>query len=144
MEHYMIFTELMLTFSYMRQYFRSLPMELVLSTQCFTSKLFQRSKDTLVKCTNNITYNYFNKQLQSPITNVCGEYVLLFLYIMCRQKYPERCAYSFWNNRARFTQIAPSYKLTRLQNRQLLRTDLYVCNTVASIFKYYDNNVFAE
>ena len=101
MEHYLIYTELMLTFSYMRQHFRCLPMERVLSTQCFTQDFFQKCKDTFLKCTNNITYNYYNKQLQSPLTNVCGEYALLFLYIMCRQTCPEMCAYSFWNDKLR-------------------------------------------
>ena len=71
MEHYMIFTELILTFSYMRQHFRSLSMERVLSIQCFTPNLVQKCKDTLLKRSmDKITYNYYNKQLQSPLTNV--------------------------------------------------------------------------
>ena len=145
MEHYMIFTELILTFSYMKQHFRSLSMERVLSTQCFTPALFQVCKDTLLKrSVDNITYNYYNKQLQSPLTNVCGEYALLFLYIMCRQKYPEIYAYSFWNNRQRFTPIRPTYNLNAIQSHQVLSNDLYVRNTVVKLFGFYDKNVFAH
>ena len=145
MEHYMIFTELILTFSYMRQHFRSLSMERVLSTQCFTPTLFRVCKDTLLKrSVDNITYNYYNKQLQSPVTNVCGEYALLFLYVMCRQKYPEMYAYSFWNTGHRFAPITPTSNLNAIQSHQLLSNDLYVRNTVLKLFGFNDKNVFAH
>ena len=109
MEHYMLFTELMLTFSYMRRCNRRLPIDVVLSHQHFTQDLYDMCKQRHLKDVSNIIYNYYNKQFQSPLTNVCGEYAIMFLYVICRHTNPEEFAYKYWNcNKSTFTPIHPT------------------------------------
>ena len=92
MEHYMLYTELMFTFSYMRRYNRRLPIGAVLYEQNFTQELYDMCNKRHLNDVTNITYNYYNRQLQSPLTNVCGEYSIMFLYVICRHTNPEECA----------------------------------------------------
>ena len=102
MDQFKTFADLILIFSFMRQYYRKLPLSMVLSKEKFTYRLYKTMMQRQKKNINRNTFNYFNLQLQSDFTNVCGEYSLMFLYSICRQSHPEIYGYDYYLNQPGF------------------------------------------
>ena len=130
----------LIRFSYVLQHYRlNLSIENILSRNFFS---------TAMQSVNRVLSNrtkHFPYQIQSDVSNVCGEYSLLFLYQICRCKYPLIDGYSYWYSK-QFTLLNPRDEYTGLNPRQkrlLLQNDIRVRNRVRSIFNYNDSNILA-
>ena len=147
MDQFKIFADLILIFSFMRQYYRKLPLSEVLSQNKFTPNLYKRMMRRQKKNTNKYTFNYFNLQLQSDFTNVCGEYSLMFLYAISRQSHPELYGYDYYLDQpAVFTPINPK-KEVNMKHHQLnyifMANDYRIRNIVKSKFGFFKKNILS-
>ena len=92
------FAHEMITISYYREYMCRQSMKQALSDDQFTRDALRRCYTTKVANDQPDTCRYFPYQIQSDITNVCGEYSLIFLHTIVRCETPWMHAYDYFTH----------------------------------------------
>ena len=82
--------------SYYREFTRQLPLRQALSDSKFTPTNLRRSLHTKLANDEDDTVRYFPYQIQNDVSQVCGEYSVLFLHNIAQSPDPWRNAYKFW------------------------------------------------
>ena len=151
MNQFKVFAKLILIYSFIRQRYRQYTLSQVLSKDLFTSSLFNQMLQRQLRSVSDNTYNYYNRQLQSDFTNVCGEYSLMFLYSVCRQVHPEYHAYDYFNqNPTVFTPINKSTEEEASRNKYhhrinyiLMTNDKHIRNIVENKFGFFTKSILS-
>ena len=92
------FAHEMITISYYREYMCRASMKQALSDDEFTRDALRRCYTTKVANDQPDTCRYFPYQIQSDITNVCGEYSLIFLHNISRCATPWMHGYDYFTH----------------------------------------------
>ena len=155
------FADLMLVIS---AYLDMLPASMT-ATQKIHSKFFNisnLSKAHSARHTGRHCMSYWNFQLQSDEADTCGEYTVLFLYNICRKRYPSTNAYSYWlsdewfciqtnidertDNDTKSLNIPYAgidlKKVTKEEHEGLLHNDCHIFNVFYNIFHFRLQKVF--
>ena len=92
------FAHEMITISYYREYMCRQSMKQALSDDQFTRDALRRCYTTKVANDQPDTCRYFPYQIQSDITNVCGEYSLIFLHTIVHCETTWMHAYDYFTH----------------------------------------------
>ena len=145
-----LFADSILVFSYLITHVlrsnnrKVMQLEDILSTDNFTTSNLAKAHREKVLRDNATTSLYFSYQIQSDISNVCGEYSLLFLYYICRCRSPEREGYEFWYNNGFFL-YSHNHKLvkTSAMKKAFIRNDRHINYHFYQLFHYKDANILS-
>ena len=139
------FTHEMITLSYYREYMCRYSMKQALSDDTFTRDTLHRCYTTKVANDQADTCRYFPYQIQSDITNVCGEYSLIFLHNIVRCTTPWIRGYDYFTHYPDAFYVIPGKvasaerkghkKLPFSQRRKLLHNDELIRKIVLHLYK---------
>ena len=142
----------MITISYYREQHNmnpTRPMRQVLSDENFTKEALSRCYTTKLANDQQDTCRYFPYQIQSDITNVCGEYSLIFLHNIVLCATPWLHAYDFFTHypdafylvsgkvasQEKRQDNTGKHRLPKIQRHLLMNNDILIRNIVKKLYK---------
>ena len=141
------FAHEMITISYYREHMYQRPMKQALSDTHFTQEALKRCHTTKLANDEQDTCRYFPYQIQSDITNVCGEYSLIFLHNIVRCATPWLHAYDFFTHypnafylvsgtdASKERQMSKTRRLPAAQRKQLMNNDQLIRDIVQNLYR---------